>query len=90
MNQLSLLTQSDIAQKSICLWNIKAIFTELKTGVYDIILEVNSHKFLINIESNSNQIEKFEILSAKWFIEISNKIVLILRKLVEYLQYRLY
>jgi len=90
MNQLLLLNQTDVAQKSICLWNIKAVFTELATGIYDVILEINSHKFLINIENNSDQIEKFEILSSKWFVEISNRMVLVLRKLVEYLRYRLY
>lgn len=79
----------DVCQKKICLDNISAVFIENTDGSYDVILEINSNKFLLVLHNVANQIESLEIIATKWFIEISNKIVLMIKKLIEYLRYRL-
>lgn len=87
--QSSLLTPQNLIKKTIHIDNIKATFTGIKENFYDIILEINSNKFLINMESIADTIEQFEIIAVKGFIELSNRIVDIIKKLVEHLRYRL-
>lgn len=89
MNQLNLLTASDISQKTSTLGNIKAIFTQEGENEFGVILEVNSNKFLISMQNIADQIEEFQIIATKWFIELSNKIILMIRRLVEHLRYRI-
>ncbi len=89
MNQTILIPQLDIAQQTICLDNVHATFTKNVDGSYDVILEINSNKFLISVEKMANQIERLEIIATKWFVEISNKIIIMIKKLIEYLRYRL-
>jgi len=86
---MSLITQIDVYQRKICVDNISAVFTENSDGSYDIILEINSNKFLIAINNIADQIDSLEIIATKGFVEISNKIILMIKKLVEYLRYRL-
>ncbi len=88
MNQLILLSPTDISSKTICLWNIKAAFVETQENTFDVVLEINSNKFVIAMQSFADQIYQFEIIAIKWFIELSNKIILTLKKLVEHLRYR--
>jgi len=96
MNQISLVTPLDTTQQTtslsdrqVCLDNVHATFTENIDGSYDVILEINSNKFLISVEKIANQIERLEIIATKGFVEISNKIILIIKKLIEHLRYRL-
>ena len=86
---MSLITPIDVCQKKICLDNVRALFTENSDGSYDVILEINSNKFLIAIQNVANHIESLEIIATKGFVEISNKIILMIKKLIEYLRYRL-
>lgn len=65
MNQMSLITPMDVCQQKICLDNISALFTENSDGSYDVILEINSNKFLIAIQNVANQIESLEIIATK-------------------------
>ena len=88
MNQLILLTATDVSQRTISLGNIKATFTESKEDTFDVILEINSNKFLICMHNIADQINEFEIIAVKWFIELSNKIIIILKRLVEHLRCR--
>jgi len=69
--------------------NIKAVFTNIRENVYEVVLEISSHKFVISLENIFEKIEKFEILAVKWFMEITRKSVQTLKKLVEYLLYRI-
>ncbi len=79
----------DICQKKICLDNIKAVFTETGEGSYDVILEINSNKFLIAFQNVANKIETLELIATKGFVEVNNKIILMIKKLIEHLRYRL-
>ena len=65
MNQMNLITQTDLCQRKICLDNVSALFSENTDGSYDIILEINSNKFLITINNIANQIESLEIIATK-------------------------
>lgn len=89
MIQQSLLYPLDISVRTITMDNIKAVFTNIRENVYEVVLEISSHKFVISLENIFEKIEKFEILAVKWFMEITRKSVQTLKKLVEYLLYRI-
>ena len=89
MNQMSLITPIDVCQKRACLDNVRAVFTENTDGSYDVVLEINSNKFLIAMHNIANQIDSLELISTKGFMEISNKIILMIKRLIEHLRYRL-
>ena len=65
MHQMNLITPIDISQKTICLDNIRALFTENSDGGYDVTLEINSNKFLIAIHNIADHIESLEIIATK-------------------------
>lgn len=75
-------------QKTIHIDNIKATFVGIKENFYDIVLEINSNKFLISMEAIADTIEQFEIIAVKGFIELSNRIISVVKQLVEHLRYR--
>jgi hypothetical protein len=52
-------------------------------------LEVNSHKFFVRVSRVFDQIVEFEILAIKWFVEVSRKIVDLIKSLIDHLFYRL-
>lgn len=82
-------SMTEIWTKTAYLENIHATFTENTDGSYDVILEINSNKFLIVVQKIANTIERLEIITSKWFIEISNKIVIMIKKIIEHLRYRI-
>ncbi|MFA5747480.1 MAG: hypothetical protein WC872_00020 [Candidatus Absconditabacterales bacterium] len=89
MYQLMLLNDANLSQRNVYFDSVKATFSNIKDNVYDVILEINSHKFLISIENLFDEIQKFEIIAVKGFIEITNKFVSMLKVLVQHLIYRL-
>lgn len=89
MLQWTLFTQSDINQQSVCLGNIKAMFVNTFDDFYEVVLEVNSHKFFIKVSRIFDQIVEFEILAVKWFLEVSRKIVEMIKSLIDHLFCRL-
>jgi hypothetical protein len=52
-------------QQTVCLGNIKAMFVNTLDDFYDVILEVNSHKFFVRVSRVFDQIVEFEILAIK-------------------------
>jgi len=84
-----LITPIDICQKRACLDNVRAVFTENTDGSYDVVLEINSNKFLVVMHNIANQIDSLEVISTKGFMEISNKIILMIKRLIEHLRYRI-
>ncbi len=89
MLQWTLFTQSDINQQSVCLGNIKVMFVNTFDDFYEVVLEVNSHKFFIKVSRIFDQIVEFEILAVKWFLEVSRKIVEMIKSLIDHLFCRL-
>ena len=87
MQQIKLFSiGEEVVCKTFAYDNIKAIFNKISDYDYEVLLEVNSNKFLIHIKTAMNKIEEFEILAIKGFVEISLSLLKILKKIV----YKLY
>ncbi len=65
------------------------MFSEAVDGFYDVVLEINSQKFLIRLSRVCDQIVEFEILAIKWFVELSKRIIEIIKSLIDHLFCRL-
>lgn len=89
MLQWTLLSEFDMNQQTVCLGNIKAMFTKTVDDFYDVVLEVNSQKFFVRVSRVFEQIVDFEILAVKGFLEVSRKIVELIKSLIDHLFCRL-
>jgi hypothetical protein len=59
---------------------------EVKDSNYEVLLEVSSNKFLVNMVTDAAWlIEKFEVVAVKWFMELSKKVIEVLRNIVFHL-----
>ncbi len=87
--QKTLIDYDTLQQRTVYLKNIKATFFYCKDSFYDIVLEINSNKFYLSVQQIANQIQEFQIISVKWFIELNNKLIFLLRQLVNHLFIRL-
>jgi len=65
MIQKPLLSTEVMSARTVNLDGINAMFTEVVEGIYDVVLEINSHKFLVRMTNNQNNIENFEIIATK-------------------------
>jgi len=88
MTQHPLWTQTNANQKRVSVENIKAIFTELEEKVYEVLLEISSHKFFIAMSRTDEEIEHFEIIACKGYMNINHESVNTLKKLTDHLRYR--
>lgn len=80
------LIDSNICSKREVSWNsVRAIFTEIETNNYEVLLDVSSNKFLVNMITDWNWVQYFEILAVKWFLEISKKVMDLVKRLVIHL-----
>lgn len=82
MQQLRLFSDSVFGTKKVNIDNIKATFCNIADNIYEVVLEINSNKFLILFDIAMNRIEQFEIVAVKWFVEMSLNILRILKKIV--------
>ncbi len=90
MIQKPLLSTEVMSARAVNLEGISAMFTEGSDGVYDVVLEINSQKFLVKMCNGCNGIENFEVIATKWFVyDLTNNLVLTLKNLVECLWFRL-
>lgn len=88
MQQLRLVSEgTPTVQKTLTLQHIKAEFKKITQTLHEVVLEVNSHKFLIAIKTGLKKLEQFEILAVKWFIEVGMKVVRLLKKIVSVLYF---
>lgn len=87
--QKTLINQDSIEERNVYLKNIKAIFSPGNDWFYDVILEINSNKFFLSVQQFANQIQEFQIIAVKWFIELNNKLIFLLKQLVSHLFIRL-
>lgn len=86
MQQLKLFIDNFDFNREIKFESITAGFIVISEWVYDVLLNINSNKFLIRLETSMNKIEKFEIIAVKWFIDISVSIIKTIKKII----YKLY
>ena len=89
MQQLKLLSQStpSISVKHLDVDQIKATFTKVTDKAHEVMLEINSHKFLINIRAGLKKLEQFEVVAVKGFVELGMKVVAFLKRLVTVLYF---
>ena len=81
------LIDSDICAKKSVVWDsVKASFTEIDQSNYEVLLEVSSNKFLVNMVTDAAWvIQWFEIVAVKWFMELSKRVIEVVKKVVSHL-----
>lgn len=82
MYQAALFTEDALTNHTVQGNNMKAIFHEKPEGKYDVVLEINSHKFLISMKPGWNSLEEFEIVAVKGFVEYSYDVMHALKDMV--------
>ncbi len=87
MQQQALLSQNDLS-KSFETQQVKASFTKLGEKMHDVVLEVNSQKFLIRIKTWLQKLEQFEVLAVRGFVELWVKILNALKRIVTVLYFQ--
>ncbi len=72
-------------QRTVYVNAVKANFSAGENDFYDIVLEVNSNKFFLSVQQAFDQIQEFNVVCVKWFVELTNTLILLLRQLVSQL-----
>lgn len=82
------LISSDICAKRDVVWDsVRASFTETEKSNYEVLLEVSSNKILVNMVTDAAWvIQWFEIIAVKWFMELSKKVIEVVKKVVSHLR----
>lgn len=85
--QWALIDAGICAKRDVMRNSIKATFTEVQQSNYEVLLEVSSNKFLVNMVTDAAWvIQWFEIVAVKWFMELSKKVIEVVKKLVVHLR----
>ena len=81
------LLDADICAKRDVVWNsVRASFTRVHDSSYEVLLEVSSNKFLVNMVTDAAWvIQWFEIVAVKWFMELSKKVIQVVKSVVAHL-----
>jgi hypothetical protein len=82
MQQLNLLNETINLDKNIIIDNIKANFVKIGEDMYDVLLEINSNKFLLRIEATMSKLESFEIIAVKGFVDLTLNVYKILKRII--------
>ncbi len=87
MFQWTLIDSSTCAKRDV-VWNsVKASFTEIQQSNYEVLLEVSSNKFLVNMITDAAWIiQWFEIIAVKWFMELSKKVIEVVKKVIAHMR----
>jgi hypothetical protein len=86
MFQWTLIDANTCATRDV-VWNsVKASFTEVQDSTYEVLLEVSSNKFFVNMVTDAaGVIQWFEIVAVKWFMELTKKVIEVVKKVVSHL-----
>jgi len=87
MQQLRLLHQHQLLDRTVSLDQIKATFKKAADDVQEVVLEINSHKFLINIKAGLQSLERFEVIAVKGLVELGVKFLRLLKRIVTVLYF---
>lgn len=81
------LIDANICARRDVVWNsVKASFTEIQDSTYEVLLEVSSNKFLVNMVTDvAWVIQWFEIIAVKWFMELSKRVIEVVKNVVSHL-----
>lgn len=83
MQQLRLVDGSwYLDTRSVSFRHIKATFMNIIDALYDVVLEINSHKFMIRLKAWIKKLESFEIVAVKGSIELCVRSLYLLRRIV--------
>ncbi len=86
MFQGTLIDQDICARRDIVRNSVKASFTEIQQSNYEVLLEVSSNKFLVNMVTDATwAIQSFEIIAVKWFMELSKKVIEVVKNVISHL-----
>lgn len=90
MFENKLLNNEFSAGRVINLEWIEAVFMQTDDESCDVSLNINSQRFLVRFTEDSWSISNFEVVSFKGFmIDLTNSLIVALRKLVEILRSKL-
>jgi len=90
MFENKLLNSEFSAGRVINLEWIEAVFTQTDDNSCDVSLNINSQRFLVRFTDECWSISNFEVVSFKGFmINLTNSLIVALRKLVEVLRSKL-
>jgi len=83
MQQLRLVNPSKLTfEKRVSYSHISAEFKKLKNAFHEVVLEVNSHKFIVNMKAGLKKIEQFEVIAVQGCIELWVKVIRLLKRIV--------
>ena len=82
------LIDADVCAKRDVVWNsVKASFVQVQECNYEVLLEVSSNKFLVNMVTDAAWvIQWFEIIAVKWFMELSKREIEVVKNAVSHLR----
>ena len=87
MFQWTLIDNNVCAKREVIWDSVKANFTEIQQNSYEVLLEVSSNKFLVNmITDTAGIIQWFEIIAVKWFMELSKKVIEVVKKVISHMR----
>jgi len=79
MFQWALIDANTCATRDV-VWNsVKASFTEIQDSTYEVLFLVNM------ITDAAGVIQWFEIVAVKWFMELTRKVIEVVKKVVSHL-----
>lgn len=83
MQQLRLVQpEKYIFDKAVSYSHISAEFKKMSESFHEVLLEINSHKFVINMRAWLKKLEQFEVLAVKWCVELWMKMIMLLKRIV--------
>lgn len=66
MQQLRLVHPSKLTfEKRISHSHITAEFKKIKHAIHEVVLQINSHKFLLNVKVGLKKLEQFEVIAVQ-------------------------
>lgn len=84
-NQGLLLNVESLTERNVSWDMVKANFVEMGNNQYQVFLEVSTNKFLLNVSKDDYGMESFEVVAIKWFVELTTRVLALLKKLVNHL-----
>ena len=86
MFQWALIDADICARRDVVRNSVKASFMQIQESNYEVLLEVSSNKFLVNMVTDAAWvIQWFEIIAVKWFMELSKKVIEVVKNVVSHL-----
>jgi hypothetical protein len=87
MFQWALIDSEICAKRDVIRNSVKASFTEINQSNYEVLLEVSSNKFLVNmITDTAWAIQWFEIIAVKGFMELSKRVIEVVKNIISHLR----